>query len=276
MTLSRRELLAGGAATTLLFHPGRALASGPGFQVEQVELEVPTLEPEHDGLRVAQLSDIHTGRLTPDGRVIGAVRQVNALAPDVVLLTGDYVTWRCDAPERMAELLKGITAPTVAVLGNHDHWTHPERIQRGLEGCGYAVLRNHNTTLTLRGRPVTFLGVDDGNSRHDDVLATWRGAPASGTRLVLTHTPSTFRKLEPNMGLACFSGHTHGGQWVVPGLTKAALGIAGERYMRGEYRDRGNVLYVNRGLGSGRGGILPRLGSEPELTLFTLRRPTGT
>ena len=82
------------------------------FEVTETELRFAGLPPEHDGLRIAQLSDIHVGRTTPDGRIISAVRKLNELKPDVVILTGDYVTTRRDPLDRVPQLLRDIAAPT--------------------------------------------------------------------------------------------------------------------------------------------------------------------
>ena len=89
---------------------------------------------------------------------------------------------------------------------------------------------------------------------------------------MLTHTPTGVRKLPPWSDLLCLSGHTHGGQIHVGGITEALFKRLGQPYLRGHYEVNGNQLYVNRGLGFGRGGRHPRVDSEPELALFVLRR----
>jgi uncharacterized protein len=272
MSLKRRDFLLGGASALLLSVREAAASEPAAFEVTRNELFLPGLSPEHEGLLVAQLSDIHVGSGTPDGRVLSAVRRVNAAAPGLVVLTGDYVTWKGDPVGRVPELLAGLRAPVVATMGNHDHYVDAPALRRGLEHIGYCVLQNEHTAVTLRGAPLTVLGVDDAHTRHDDVAATFRGAPASGSRLVLAHMPTSIRKLPPDQGLMCLSGHTHGGQLWLPGVTPALFAMGGQPYVRGHYRVQGNQLYVNRGLGFGRGTSKPRAGSEPEVSLFTLRR----
>ena len=117
----------------------------------------------------------------------------------------------------------------------------------------------------------TVVGVDDSTTKHDDVHKAFQGAH-KGSRLVLTHTPSAAKKLPVDEDLLCLSGHTHGGQWEVPQLTEGIFKRIGQPYYRGYYRLRGNQLYVNRGLGYGKGTRLPRLNSDPELSVLTLRR----
>jgi predicted MPP superfamily phosphohydrolase len=210
---------------------------------------------------------------TPDARVRAAVAEINALAPDLVILTGDFVTYSRRPMPLVGGLLAGLDAPTLAVLGNHDHFVDAAQVTGSLEGCGYAVLRNQHTVLRVRGAPLTVLGVDDGGTRHDDVARTFSGAAKDGTRLVLTHNPVTARKLPERDGLVCFSGHTHGGQIVIPPVTDALARAFGQPYIRGRYEVAGNQLYVNRGLGWGRSQDFLHHGSEPELSLFTLRLP---
>jgi len=241
------------------------------FALNEYELDVPGLDPAHEGLRVAQLSDIHVGQATSDIRIRRAVMAVNASAPDLVFLTGDYVTHSPKPLPRVREVLAGLNGPVYVVLGNHDHWVNAPYLREGFERLGYTVLQNEHRVVNVRGAPATVLGVDDGRTGRDDVRATFRGAPTSGTRLVLAHTPPTVEKLPEYAGLVQFSGHTHGGQFVVRGLTEAIFRRAGQPYIRGHYTVRGNQLYVNQGLGFGFGGPYLRRGTEPEVAFFTLR-----
>lgn len=242
------------------------------FAVTETLLDLPSLDERHHGLRIAQLSDVHVGSATPSARIEEAVRAVALAEPDLVFLTGDYVTHSKRPIARIAELLRGLPVErTFAVLGNHDHWVDPAGVRRALQGLGISVLQNERASVRLRGAEVTLLGIDDALTRNADVEKTFRGAPRDGTRLVLAHAPTTADSLPARAGLACFSGHTHGGQVSVPVLTKAVFRLAGQPYVRGLYRVRGNLLYVNRGLGFGLGGPLLRFGSVPEVAMFTLR-----
>jgi hypothetical protein len=276
VSISRRQFVLGSAAILAAPSVERVMRPTGGtweFEVSRVDITLPGLDPAHEGLRVAQLSDLHIGPLTPDGRIIHAVRTLEREAVDLVVLTGDYVTHEGDPLERVQELLTGLQVPAFAVLGNHDHWTEPAYLRQGLERANITVLQNTHTVTRVRGAPLTVLGVDDARSGHADVEATFRGAPTSGSRLVLAHTPITADALPESQGLLCLSGHTHGGQVYVRGVTERLYAAANSPYLRGRYDLRGNVLYVNRGLGYGRGGWKHRVGSDPELSIFTLRRP---
>lgn len=274
MKLSRRSALTALAATALAPAAARAerkLTAAEYYEVTHVEVHLTGLHPSHDGLTVAQLSDLHIGGGVPDGRVISAVRTLNEVKPDLVVLTGDFVTTRFDPVRRVPELLEPLAAPTVAILGNHDHWTYPKDLVAGLSKVDIPVLQNRNTTTRLRGADFTVIGIDDSTSKHDDVQEAFKGAK-QGSRLVLTHTPNCAAKLPEWEDLLCLSGHTHGGQMDFGALTRSMFRGSGQPWYRGAYAVRGNRLYVNRGLGWGSGTRLPRFHADPEVTLFTLRR----
>ncbi|QSQ12453.1 metallophosphoesterase [Myxococcus landrumensis] len=274
---SRMEPLSGGRNEVVAWsgedplRPERRLRWRDHFTLTENLLHLPHLPDCHDGLRVAQLSDVHVGQATSDVRIRRAVEAVNAESPDLVFLTGDYVTHSPKPLPRVREVLSGLKGRVFVVLGNHDHQVNAPYLRESFERLGYTVLQNEHRVVEVHGAPVTVLGVDDGRTRRDDVAATFRGAPESGTRLVLAHTPPTVEKLPEQGNLVQFSGHTHGGQFIVQGLTEAIFRRAGQPYIRGHYHVKGNQLYVNRGLGFGFGGPYLRRGSEPEVAFFTLR-----
>lgn len=273
MSISRRDFLKGAAIAVVAGGAGPAAAVGHDEpRVERPTFMVPGLEPAHDGLRVAQLSDIHVGSRTPVERIRAAVDAVNAYAPDLVLLTGDYLTSDRKGVGLVREQLGGLSGPVVAVLGNHDHWVDARGVSEVLAGHGYDVLRNQNTTLLLRGRPFTVVGIDDLLSRQARPKEALAGA-RRGSRIAIAHGPKTADQLrrlgEP---LLCLSGHTHGGQVNIPGFTRFMLRtVAHEPYDRGLFHLGTVQLYVNRGIGNS--ALRIRVNSAPEVTLATLRVP---
>jgi len=270
--MGRRSFLVGGLGLCGgLAIPVRSMATPQRPQREAVTLRLPGLDPSHDGLRVAQLSDLHAGRQTPDELVRAAVAEANALEPDLVVLTGDYVCHDRRDVGRARELLGGLSAPTYAVLGNHDVWTDLRGTAAALRSLGYEVLENGWTAVRLRGAPLSLVGVGDRVSGHEDVGRAFAGIPPHAAPLVLAHAPRTADRLRQlGRPLVCLSGHTHGGQIAVPLLTPLLLaGMAREPYLRGRYRLDGVQLYVNRGVGNS--GVAVRVNSPPEVTLLTLR-----
>ena len=236
--------------------------------LEQRDFTLADLDPRHDGLKIVQLTDVHVGHATPAGRVRAAVVQANAFSPDLVLMTGDYLSHGERGLGLLREQLAGLKAPVLAVLGNHDHWVDADGAADVLKSFGYEVLRNENTTLTLKGEPLTVVGLDDLHTRNTDVPKAFRGAPHKGSRLVLAHVPRTAELLQDYRASLCLSGHTHGGHLNIPGVTKALLRTMREKYLAGRFHVDGTQLYVSRGIG---GAVMPfRINAPPEVTLITL------
>jgi len=271
----RRRFLKGalvvGAAGATSVLPAAAAAEHLSPRAESVEFLVPGLDPAHDGLRVAQLSDIHVGSRTPASIVRAAVEEVNRFAPDLVVLTGDFLSHRRREVTDLREQLGGIAAPTVAVLGNHDVWVDPAGAAAALRGHGYEVLENQWTTLRLRGAAFPIVGVGDRLTGREDVPRAFAGLPSRASPLVLAHAPRTADRLRSlERPLLCLSGHTHGGQINIPLLTPLLLAAAmREPYMKGRFQLGQVQLYVNRGVGMS--GIRVRVNAPPEVTLATLR-----
>jgi predicted MPP superfamily phosphohydrolase len=245
---------------------------------EQVTFWVPGLDPEHDGLKVAQLSDIHVGPRTPYALVRSALDAVDAWQPDLVVLTGDFLSHSKRDVDDVRTQLGGIAAPTVAVLGNHDVWVDPVGAADELRGHGYEVLENQWTTLRLRGVDLPIVGVGDQMTGREDVALALHGLPLGRAPLVLAHGPRSADTLS-RLGrpMVCLSGHTHGGQISIPFLTPLVMGgLAREPYLRGHHQVGRVSLYVNRGIGMS--GLRVRVNSQPEVTLATLRRaaPDGS
>lgn len=275
MRIGRRQFLQGaaifGAASAAGAVPVLAQAEEERARPERVTFHLPGLDPAHDGLRVAQLSDVHVGPRTSADVIRRAVEQANAFEPDLVVLTGDYVSRSPSDVEGVRTLLAGFAAPTLAVLGNHDVTVNPAGTAAALRANGYELLDNAWTRLQVRGAPLHVVGVGDSVTRRDDVPAAVRGLPAGVTPLVLAHGPRTANRLR-GLGrpLLCLSGHTHGGQINLPIVTPLFLATLREPYARGQYQLGQVQLYVNRGIGMS--GIRVRINAPAEVTLATLRR----
>ena len=237
------------------------------------EVRIAGLDPRHDGVRIAQLSDIHVGNMTPASHVRAAIDVANQASPDLIVLTGDYVCWRRHEAELAGDQLGGLRAPRVlAVLGNHDYFTHGAGVRAALERNGYEVLRNRTTIADVRGAPLAVVGVDDPVTRHDDLDAAFAGAPERGTKLVLCHAPDRGPALAARGADLVLSGHTHGGQIYIKGITDRIMKRVGLHYRRGMYAiGERTQLYVTPGVGFS--GVTRRVGegTDAEVAVLTLR-----
>lgn len=242
-------------------------------RVSEHEVRIRDLDPRHDGVRIAQLSDIHVGNMTPVAHVRAAIATANAAQPDLIVLTGDYVCWRRHEAELAGDQLGGLRAPRVlAVLGNHDYFTWGAGVANALERNGYEVLRNQTTIADVRGAPLAMVGVDDPVTRHDDLDAAFAGAPGGVTRIVLCHSPDRGPALARRGADLVLSGHTHGGQIFIRGITDRLMKKAGLNYRRGKYAiGAGTTLYVTPGVGFS--GVTKRVGegTDAEVAVLTLR-----
>ena len=243
-------------------------------RISEHEVRIRDLDPRHDGVRIAQLSDIHVGATTPREHIRAAVAAANAAQPDLVVLTGDYVCWRRHEAPMVADQLAGLRASRVlAVLGNHDYFTSSAGVAASLERNGYEVLRNQTTLAHVNGAPLAMVGIDDPVTRHDDIDAAFAGAPPRTTKVVLCHSPEHGPRLAARDADLVLSGHTHGGQIYVRGITDRLMKRLGLTYRRGMYPvGERTTMYVTPGVGFS--GVTRRVGegTDAEVAVLTLRR----
>src|SRR5690606_26784755 len=152
----------------------------------------------------------------------------------LIVLTGDYVCWRRHEAALVQDQLAGLTARRVlAVLGNHDYFTWGHGVRTSLEKNGYEVLRNQHTVVEINGAPLAMVGIDDPVTRHDDLDAAFKGTNAQHTKVVLCHAPDTAPRLAARGADLVLSGHTHGGQIYIKGITDRLMKRVGLHYRRG-------------------------------------------
>ena len=247
-------------------------------------------------LRVAHLTDLHVGRITPFAVQRAAVELTNAQHPDLVVLTGDFVCHSQLFLDQLVEVVGGFSAPVIAVLGNHDHWSGAEEVEHALRRAGVEVLRNRHTTITLGHQRLQILGLDDaytGHARRDEAI---KGLRADLPTLGLSHIAEEADGLWRHGIPLVLAGHTHGGQVTVARLHELALGkIGGHRYVHGLYGSRRakrgvanpapgqtghdapqGAVYVGAGIGS---AVMPlRIGDrgKREVTIFELGAELGS
>ncbi|HMK09222.1 MAG TPA: metallophosphoesterase [Anaerolineales bacterium] len=247
------------------------------FALFRLEVGVPGLEEAFDGYRLAHLTDLHLGQWLSPARLEGVVDLTNGLGADLIALTGDFLSYDLDGSARDLEAqFARLRAPdgVFAVLGNHDHWVGADRVRPLLQRCGIRELRNDVFTLRRGGAVLHLAGVDDVMVHQDDLAQVMARLPAGGPALMLAHEPDFADQVARTgrFGLQ-LSGHSHGGQVVLPGFGPLIRGPHCWKYPIDRYQVRGMTLYTNRGLGSNMWWI--RINCPPEIALVTLRRPAG-
>ncbi|MDJ1182169.1 metallophosphoesterase [Roseofilum casamattae] len=271
------------------------LLSGP-LTVERLTVEVANLPSELRGITITQLSDLHyDGVKLSDRLLTEAIATSNALKPDLVVLTGDFVTFASDPIQELVQHLKTLEATrgVYAVLGNHDCY-YPKvrlKISKALQQVGIPVL--WNDICYPFGEGLAVVGLPDFWSPEFNPASVFNTLDPKLPRLVLSHQPDSAEVLQQWRVDLQLSGHTHGGQIVIPNLgpiiayQERAIQVTPQwirqwipfmrkrcdrvvkhwEWYQGFYQLNANRLYVNRGLGT----YLPgRLFCSPELTEITL------
>ena len=223
-----------------------------GIEVTQQRIWINGLPEGFRGFRIVQLSDIHHSLFFPLDRVAAVVELCNRMKPDLVALTGDFVTYSQDSIEPVCEVLGGLEAAAgvVAVLGNHDFRVDAYGVERGLRRRGIDVLRNRHIALRSGGDTLHIAGVDDYRYGADLNIAV-KGIPGGAPTILLAHNPRLV-SLAACSGISLMlSGHTHGGQVNLP-LLGSVYGRSAEdmRFKKGWDRFGSTQIYVSSGIGT--------------------------
>ncbi len=261
-----------------------------GLVVERTDVETTHYRvPSHrlprgfHGFRIAQISDLHIGPFMSAGEIRRVADIANRLKPDLILLTGDYVTWDPSTQGAVVDALSTLRAPygVIGTLGNHEMWTHTEDSITGLfRAQGTTILRQQNTTLRANGDELNVIGVDYESRRRmgphgaERVVRQYLTSIESLVRhdtvnILMSHNPNTFdRAAELGIDLS-LAGHTHGGQvtmeFISPDICPSRFVTS---YVVGWFEKPGGKLYVNRGIGTI--GVPMRIGAPPEITVYEL------
>jgi len=243
------------------------------IDINSIELTLPHLAAEFNGYRIVQISDIHTDQSTTEKRLTHIFSLVNQQKPDLVAMTGDFITGGSERfIPKFEATLNQIQAKDkiVAVLGNHDYWTDPQPISQALTQNGILNLGNEVYTVQRGNSKLHIAGVDDilmGKQRLDLVLSKLTDNSAA---ILLAHEPdyadtsAATKRFDLEL-----SGHSHAGQIRLPFFKPPILPELGQKYYSGLYRVGEMIQYTNRGIGTT--GLHLRFGSRPEITVFTLK-----
>ncbi|MBV9747090.1 MAG: metallophosphoesterase [Acidobacteriia bacterium] len=285
---ARREFLEG-VATAAVAAPFVAGAYGLlwgrlNLRVTRQPIRIANLPRAFHGFRIAQLSDIHVGPFMSEDQIRKYVEMANELKPDLVALTGDFVTWDPSTAPVVVNALSGLKAPfgVFGSLGNHDAWADAEDLLTDLFAhTGVRILRQEQTPIKTGNEAFNLIGVDFTNSRIMRVggwhlssrkLEGVENLMVPGTaNILLSHNPDSFdRAAELGIDLS-LAGHTHGGQlaleFISPEIAPSRLVTP---YVAGWFQKPGGQLYVNRGIGTIAAPM--RVGAPPEITVYELLR----
>jgi len=277
--LSRRNFLrgAGVAAAGLALYSGEIARHE--ISVESCTLALAKLPEAFRGYRIVQISDIHYDEYTEPSFVRRVVAEVNRLSPDLVLMTGDYISntprgtqFAAGAILRCASVLRELACPLrYAVMGNHDSILGPPLIRAGLATASIPLLMNQHLPIERNGQRLWIAGLADPLTNVPDLNLAIPERP-DGPVLLLFHEPdyADYVLAHPRGALvdAMLAGHSHGGQVRLPLMGALSLPAGGRKYVEGLFRFGGTQMYVNRGIGTV--GLPFRLNCPPEITLFTL------
>jgi predicted MPP superfamily phosphohydrolase len=278
--LTRRAFLGAAATVTV----GLALDAGEverhTLVLERRTIRIAGLADALAGLRIVQISDFHFAEYTEPSFIERVVRDVNALKPDIVLLTGDFVTMAPvykSSAEHYAPIVAGYLgklacAHRYSVLGNHDWMVNATVVTGSLEGVGITVLGNENLPFERDGARLWIAGTADALSQECDIP---RSLPKHAQKdkepvLLMIHEPDMLPAVARlNAVDLMLSGHTHGGQVRLPFLPPIMLPPLGRHFVEGHFRMGRTQLYVNRGIGAV--GLPFRFRCPAEITELTLQ-----
>jgi predicted MPP superfamily phosphohydrolase len=279
---TRRQFLSRAAAAGTVAIAGDAILFAPNRpRIVRQDFLLPRWPERLHGFTVAVISDFHYDPYFSVHPLHAAIPMVNGLHPDLILLTGDFVSVPVVGDERKAafaaepcaRLLRHMTAPhgLWAVMGNHDDGTDPEHVTRALQAENIQVLANQSAPIERDGARIWLAGVNDVLSHTADLTKTLRHVPAGEAVILLAHEPDFADEASQFPIDLQLSGHSHGGQVRIPLFPPLYLPELARKYVWGTYHVGPLVLYTNAGLGTV--GVPMRLNCPPEITLLTLRSP---
>lgn len=254
------------------------------LEITRKRIKLRRLPKAFDSFRIAQLSDIHIGPFMPAEEIRKYVALANRLKPDLVVLTGDFVTWDASTQGAVVQALADLKAPfgVFGCLGNHEMWTETEdSITRLFAQKEIRILRQERAAIESGGETLNLIGVDFQTRRRlgrhgDGFVPTYLAGVETlvvpeTANLLLSHNPNSFdRAAQLGIDLT-LAGHTHGGQvtleFVHRNLSPSNLIT---KYVEGWFEKNGAQLYVNRGIGTI--AVPIRLNATPEITIFELVR----
>lgn len=275
--LTRRSFLGWSAASAAGLALYAAEISRHELSVEERTFSIARLPDAFRGMRIVQVSDFHYADFTEPFFVREMVHRINQLRPDMVLLTGDFVSfgplpisWARKHIHGCAAILSKIECPLhYAILGNHDYVVGTDYVAGPLRENGIPVLVNASVALERGGQRIWLAGLGSACSQDADFSGVLRRLPAGEPVVMMAHEPDILPDVARHGGVdLMLSGHTHGGQVRFPFMPPFHLPEYGRNFLEGMFRMGPTQLYVNRGIGAV--GVPFRFRCPPEITVITL------
>ena len=267
-----KKLSFGVASSPFISSTYGALHQSKKYDVTNVEVELENLPDALNGLKIAHVTDFHSGIFVDKENLDEVVAITNGLEADIVALTGDFVSHSTRYIPPCEEALSRLRSKygIYGCLGNHDHWVDPEEIAASLERSGVRILRNEAEVLDVKGNRINIIGVDNRTRRVDDEMdIALRRASHEDPKILLCHKPWYFPYAVQRGIDLTLSGHVHGGQVVLEFLgLKWCPAMLVTEYIEGLYRKGKSHLYLSRGVGVT--GTPVRLNCPPEIALIRL------
>jgi predicted MPP superfamily phosphohydrolase len=244
------------------------------ISVTQLELHLPRLPIAFAGYRIVQIGDIHIGTWMTPERLRGIVNLVNQQQPDLIVNIGDYFSYDVKTWETtLINELKRLNAKdgTISVLGNHDYWVGDEIVRKVLFQCGITDITNRIHKITRNKADLYFAGGDCAYVDRFQLQPLLTQLPPEKCAILITHEPDVADQTAAsgrfNLQL---SGHSHGGQMIIPFIGPALRIRLARKYTIGLHKIGEMQLYTNRGLGT---ALIPlRINCKPEITVITLQQ----
>ncbi|HUQ95025.1 MAG TPA: metallophosphoesterase [Bryobacteraceae bacterium] len=242
------------------------------FQVKEIDIPIPGLPKDLQGLRILQLSDIHMSAFLTEADLRRVVDMANETKPHLCVLTGDLITGRNDPLELCMKHVSRVRADAgiIGCNGNHEIFADCEaRVKARGSSLGMNILRGEKTRLRFGSATLNVVGVDYQPFRSPYLIGAGELVEPDAVNLLLSHNPDVFPVAARQGYQLTLAGHTHGGQVTVEILHQYAnVARMFTNYVYGRYHQNGAALYVTRGIGTV--GIPARVGAPPEITVVRL------
>lgn len=245
------------------------------LMVKRISVDLPHLPPGLDGFRIVQISDLHLEPFTTPEQIAETVKMCLSLAPDLIAMTGDFVTHNTDCVGVLGELLAPLQAPcgVYATLGNHDFWSGHDAVVKALKERNIPMLRNETRFIQAEGGVLPLAGMDTRYMGPPGIRTTLAAWQPDQPLVMMMHEPDVADDLaDAGVPALQLSGHTHGGQVKIMGMPPLLRRARwGRKYLTGTHAVGPVQLHVNDGIGCI--GVPVRIHCPPEVTEITLRSP---